>query len=301
VKVSLYRKQVELLLLVLPEVARESCFAIHGGTAINLFVQNMPRLSVDIDLTYIHTDDRVTALAAIDTALQSIIRGLRDRFPLIQIQYLKEEAKLNIVGNEAIIKVEVNLVKRGCFSAPVVMGLCAKARKEYGAFCEIQVVDEAHLYGGKICAALDRQHPRDLFDVRLILDSPGLSRDIMKGFIFYLISSNRSVFELLFPNFKDQQSVLSGQFAGMSSMPFSYEEFESTRSRLLELLHRNLTSEDRDFLVSLERGEPKWHLYDFKDFPAVRWKMQNIDQLRNQNSSKHEALWQRLHSSLFLD
>ncbi len=46
-----YRKQVQLLLDVLPEVAKEACFAMHGGTAINLFYRDMPRLSVDIDLT----------------------------------------------------------------------------------------------------------------------------------------------------------------------------------------------------------------------------------------------------------
>ena len=48
-----YTKQVKLLLDVLPEVAREEHFALHGGTAINLFVRDMPRLSVDIDLTYV--------------------------------------------------------------------------------------------------------------------------------------------------------------------------------------------------------------------------------------------------------
>lgn len=48
-----YKKQVELLLKTLPEVAKETCFALHGGTAINLFIRNMPRLSVDIDLTYL--------------------------------------------------------------------------------------------------------------------------------------------------------------------------------------------------------------------------------------------------------
>lgn len=47
-----YNHQVRLLLAVLPEIAKEHCFALHGGTAINLFIRNMPRLSVDIDLTY---------------------------------------------------------------------------------------------------------------------------------------------------------------------------------------------------------------------------------------------------------
>lgn len=53
-----YTRQVELLVKVIPEVAKEKMFALHGGTAINLFLHNMPRLSVDIDLTYIGFEDR---------------------------------------------------------------------------------------------------------------------------------------------------------------------------------------------------------------------------------------------------
>ena len=58
-----YRAQVDLLLSILPHVAKEESLALKGGTAINLFVRNMPRLSVDIDLTYLSwQDDRTTAL-----------------------------------------------------------------------------------------------------------------------------------------------------------------------------------------------------------------------------------------------
>ena len=50
---DLYREQVKLLLRVLPVISREEDFAVHGGTAINLFVKNLPRYSVDVDLTFI--------------------------------------------------------------------------------------------------------------------------------------------------------------------------------------------------------------------------------------------------------
>lgn len=66
-----YKKQAELMLSVLPEVAKEQCFAMHGGTAINLFVRDMPRLSVDIDLTYVEIDSREVALLAINEGLAS--------------------------------------------------------------------------------------------------------------------------------------------------------------------------------------------------------------------------------------
>lgn len=67
-----YRKQVELLIQVLPEVAKEPKFALHGGTAINLFVRNMPRLSVDIDLTYIPIQNRQDSLNGIKKTLEEI-------------------------------------------------------------------------------------------------------------------------------------------------------------------------------------------------------------------------------------
>ena len=50
---SPYYAQVRLLVRELPVVAKETCFALKGGTALNLFVRDMPRLSVDIDLAYV--------------------------------------------------------------------------------------------------------------------------------------------------------------------------------------------------------------------------------------------------------
>lgn len=68
---NIYRKQVQLLVRVLPLVDTEKCFALKGGTAINLFYRILPRLSVDIDLLYIPMDDRETALINIKAALIS--------------------------------------------------------------------------------------------------------------------------------------------------------------------------------------------------------------------------------------
>jgi hypothetical protein len=68
-----YRKQVALLVRILPLVAEEACFALKGGTAINLFIRDMPRLSVDIDLTYVPVAPRAESLAAIDAAMKRIV------------------------------------------------------------------------------------------------------------------------------------------------------------------------------------------------------------------------------------
>jgi predicted nucleotidyltransferase component of viral defense system len=285
-----YKKQVALLLEVLPFIAEEDCFALHGGTAINLFVRNMARLSIDIDLTYLPVESREKSIDFIRQSLSRIKVRIEKTSLYISVVHKEDEAKLLVSNHEALIKVEVNLIKRGCFSPPIMMQLCDNAQKEYGVFCEIQVVDEAHLFGGKICAALDRQHPRDLFDVHYLMETNSLSHELKKGFLFYLISSNRPVAELLFPNFSDQKSAFESQFSGMTTVFFSYEDFENTRKKLVDNIHNILDHKDREFLYRLEDGNPDWEIYDFKNFPAVNWKLLNINKLKKEKPTKHKSL-----------
>lgn len=212
-----YRQQAKLLLDVLPEVAREICFALHGGTAINLFVLNLPRLSVDIDLTYVEIGERNESLTAINEALQRIkarIAGLR---PSIRIQHKADTCKLQIEEQGVNIKIEVNMVGRGLIGEAQQVTLCEAAQTEFDAFCVMPLVPLAQLYGGKICAALDRQHPRDLFDVKLLLEGEGITGDIKRGIIYSLVSSNRPTHELLASNLLDQQAAFENQFEGMSA------------------------------------------------------------------------------------
>src|ERR1700675_2729843 len=80
-----YRKQVALLVRILPLIAEEACFALKGGTAINLFVRNMPRLSVDVDLTYLPLLPRAESLAAIDAAMKRIAKRIRKGLPGVTV------------------------------------------------------------------------------------------------------------------------------------------------------------------------------------------------------------------------
>jgi predicted nucleotidyltransferase component of viral defense system len=267
-----YKKQVTLLLSVLPYIGREAGFALHGGTAINLFQQNMPRLSVDIDLTYLPIADRATSLADINQKLSLLKEIISRSLPSVNVVHKKEVSKLLINNNDALIKVEVNQIKRGCFNEVQQLILSEKAQKEFNTFCEVAVVEKGHLYGGKICAALDRQHPRDLFDIKYMLEEEDISPEIKKGFLFYLISSNRPFVELLFPKFKDQTQALRNQFNGMTQEKFDYSDFEQTREELVKAVNSALTDADKTFLVSIEKGEPDWSEYDFSKFPAVKWK-----------------------------
>lgn len=282
-----YQNQVRLLLDVLPIVAREKVFALHGGTAINLFVRDMPRLSVDIDLTYLPLDDgnRETALQGIYDALERIKTNLEKMG--LSIVHQADKYKLQVSSQNAQIKVEVNSTGRGTISEPQKMILCDRAQEEFDAFVEMNIVPFGQLYGGKICAALDRQHPRDLFDVKYLLANEGFSEEVKQGFILCLIGSNRPIHELIQPNRLDQRETMSNHFTGMTADAFSYEEFELVREQLIETTHTNLTKLDKEFILSIGSDNPRWDIYNFSEFPAVRWKLQNIQKLIASDAQKH--------------
>lgn len=283
---SNFKHQVSLLLQVLPEVAKESCFALHGGTAINLFIREMPRLSVDIDLTYIPIEDRDTSLKNIVDALERIKKDIKKVLPKVKIKLKQKLLKLQVTTAEAQIKIEVNQINRGVLGEVVTLPLSEKTQEDFNAFCAISVVSVGQLFGGKICAALDRQHPRDLFDVKYLLQNEGFTDGIKKGFMLCLLSSNRPLNEMLKPNLIDQREAMVNQFEGMSSEPFTYTDFENSRVQLIETIHQNLTDKDKGFLLSFNEATPDWNIYDFERFPAVQWKLQNLNTLKAKNPEK---------------
>jgi predicted nucleotidyltransferase component of viral defense system len=287
-----YKKQVQLLLRILPEIAREESFALHGGTAINLFYRNMPRLSVDIDLTWLPFDKRENDLRAIReklialrTRVLRVIPGIRVQEPVIE----SEEYKMRFSGTDgADVKVEVNTINRGVSGKPIILNLCPKAQELFEMYCEIQVVPFGQLYGGKIVAALDRQHPRDLFDIRNLLDESAYGDELKTGVIFCMLSSKRPFQELLNPSRPDHRRVLVSQFGGMTDQIFTYEMFEATRNKLIDAVRKSMTDQDRSFLRSFFLGEPSWFPYDFSKFPGVQWKLLNINMLKKSNPAKHK-------------
>ncbi len=289
-----YKNQVQLLLDVLPDVAKEDCFAMHGGTAINLFVRNMPRLSVDVDLTYVHIADRTESLTEINDALLRIKLRIEKSQPSIKIEHKGDVCKLMISRQATLIKIETNMVGRGLIGEPDKIQLCEKAQEEFDAFGVMPIVPIEQLYGGKICAALDRQHPRDLFDVKLLLDNEGFTEQIKRGFIFCLLCSSRPMHEILHPNLIDQRAAFEQQFEGMSAIDFSYDDFEATRNSLITIIAESLSDKDKAFLLSFNRLEPDWSDYDFQKFPSVKWKLINLEKLKIKNLDKYELQLEKL-------
>ena len=213
-----YRRQVALLIRTLPLVAQEKCFALKGGTAINLFIRNMPRLSVDIDLTYVPVKDRKKSLRDIDAALRRIADRITASLPSVHVDKSTLQAeepisKLVVRDDRVQIKVEVTPVLRGCVYDPVEKSVSDVVEGLFG-YAAIQVVSFADLYAGKLVAALYRQHPRDLFDVRDLLANEGIDARLRNAFIVYLISHDRPIAEVLAPTRRDISKEFARGFVG---------------------------------------------------------------------------------------
>jgi predicted nucleotidyltransferase component of viral defense system len=293
-----YHKQVALLISVIPEIALDHRFALHGGTAINLFHRDMPRLSVDVDLTYIPIEDRETSFTNISVALTNIKSTIEKRLQGSRVEHKVELHKLLVSHNDAIIKIEVSQIVRGTLGAVTEKMLCKKAQEKFDTFCSINIVPNGQLYGGKVCAAMDRQHPRDIFDVKHLMQREGFTKEIKEGFLFRLLSSDRSIQDVLFPNLQDQRLAMSNQFAGMSEEDFSYEEYEFVRATMIKTVQASITAEDKLFILGFKDVIPDWSIYNFEAYPSIKWKLQNLEKIKASNPAKHKELYTLLKSKL---
>jgi predicted nucleotidyltransferase component of viral defense system len=295
---TLYFKQVDLLLNILPLVSRIEDFALKGGTAINLFVQDFPRLSVDIDLTYLPIQDRKTTLERIDSHLKEIGNKCQQYLPGVELNY-KENQNLSygliVNRKEIVVKIEPNTTLRGSVFPVSILPLAKNVEEMFERTMEIRTLSVEDLYGGKLCAALDRQHPRDLFDVYHLYRNEGITDRIRQAFIVYLLSHNRPIAELLDPQLKDDLvETYKESFEGMAFDPVPLDDMVETWKKVVKKLNKDFTDEEREFILSFKRKSPKWDLFPIKDIrhmPAIQWKMMNLEKM---SSKKHKAAYEKL-------
>ena len=289
---------------ILPHVTRETCFALKGGTAINLFLRDMPRLSVDIDLTYLPIEPRAQSLANIGQALNRVAASVEAS--VVGARAHRQNSghshtnKIMIQTAVAQVKLEPNTVLRGTVFPHEERELVESAQDLFGASVEMQTLRTADLYGGKICAALDRQHPRDLFDIKVLMENEGVTKDIRKAFVIYLASHSRPISELLDPARKDIQKIYENDFVGMVVAPVEYEDLLTAREQLIRAVNKELTDQERRFLFSIKQGEPSWELLgigEIEKLPALQWKLANV---RRMNRQKHKEAVDKLKATLGL-
>lgn len=297
-----YLDQVGILLNILPLLNKYKDFAIKGGTAINFFVFEAPRLSVDIDLCFLPIKTREQTFIMINEAMSGLEEEINRRFPGYSVNRNKTRNtnvyKLTISNNQGVIKIEPNELLRGSVNKPISMKIKKEIARIFNLYPEVQVLSVADLFGGKICAALDRQHPRDLFDICMMFRNNLFSEEIRKAFLVYLIQSNRPISELLHPNKIDIKLVFERDFIGMVGENISLDLLYETREQLIKSIRSTLTDDEKNFLLSVKRGEPEWHklgIGDFSHFPGVKWKILNIKKM---NKRKRIEAYKKLEKVL---
>ncbi len=281
-----YQKQVGLLLDVLPIVNKSTVFALKGGTAINFFFRNCPRLSVDIDLHYLPDNRRDDALADILKNMQAIKSQIEKSLPGAKVIINEKTTHATVQYNHVLIKIEPNTVIRGTLLPAVEMPLCTYLTKEFNREMHIRCVAKDELFAGKLCAALQRQHPRDLFDVLLLLhNEDGISRTLLDAFIIYVISQGKPINEMLNPNIHDIEKLFVNQFQGMTKMEsINLENLQQVQKLLPQEIMNLFTLADKEFILGFKKGTADWGLLvhsHAKNLPAVRWKQKNIAKMES--------------------
>jgi predicted nucleotidyltransferase component of viral defense system len=290
-----FKNQVNLVLEVLPIVAKQKVFALKGGTALNLFYSNLPRLSVDIDLCYIVAKERKASFSEMHTALAGISNQLGKNLgcrvtPTKPLHTLKETRLL--VGRDSVeIKIEPNYIIRGSMFPTEQRTSTERVEEVFQKSVRMNCLSLEDLLGGKFCAALDRQHPRDLYDVHQFFENTSFSSKMKTAFIFYLLSHNRPIEEILNPNQKEISKVYHLEFRGMAIDEVGVEVLHQRFWDLKKMILESLTDEDKKFLISFYSQEPDWSLFEqekIKNHPSIKWKLHNISRMSMSKRSQSQ-------------
>ncbi len=234
---------------------------------------------------------RKEAFSEIGQALEEASDALTDQNLRCELGRTPEgsEVKLFVERDTTRIKIEVNHVFRGTLLPVTQRSLSPTAEETFFTDLELPVLNADELYGSKLVAAMDRQHPRDLFDMKECLQADGLTPDILECYVGYLAGHNRPVHEVLFGNRSNIEAAFTNEFEGMSSTPVKLEDLVDIQEHLFSEVPKILSEQHRAFLVGLVRAEPNWHLMKcahLEQLPALKWKLQNLERLKQSNPEK---------------
>lgn len=298
-----YTERVALLVAILPHLDSEPGFALKGGTAINLFEHDLPRLSVDIDLTWLPMQDFEIDATQIAEALTRIAQRLSAPPLRLQVRTSAAEgattvSRLIASRGRAQVQIETTPVMRGTVHPVRRMDLRPSVERQFGS-AQVQALSFADLYAGKLAAALSRQHPRDLFDIGVLLDNTGIDTALWRTFLVYLTASPKPAADMLAPNEpRDFAAVFDSQFRGMTREPVTPDSLLAARARLLVRIRELTDDRTRDFLLSVEREAPAFELIELPravEMPGVRRKLQN---LARRSPEKRDADYRNLIETL---
>ena len=292
---KIFLAQSKLVMRVLPLVYQENIFLLKGGTAINFFYRDLPRLSVDIDLTYSDIESREVTLQKSNAALNRIINDLKNKLNLrvvIQKDIRKEFiTKIEAQSKDAQIKIEPNFVFRGYLFPFQERRTTPKVEEFLESAAIMRILSFEDLYAGKLCALLNRQHPRDIFDIKLLLDNEGITKQLIDAFVVYLASDSRPMNELLNPHLKNISVDFNSDFFGMTDEHFTIDVLTQTRDMICSSIVNYLSENQRAFLVSLVELDPKWDLLnldvDIENMPSIKFKLLNLKKMEEKKRLKY--------------
>jgi predicted nucleotidyltransferase component of viral defense system len=289
---------VRLLVEILPVLASEPHFALKGGTAINLFEHDLPRLSVDIDLAWLPMHEYAEDARLIAEALERLAHILRARPLQLQVQTSSGEGatvtRLVASRGRARVQIETTPVMRGTVHPVRTMVVRPRVEEAFG-FAQAQMLAFGDLYAGKLAAALSRQHPRDLFDVGMMLEDERANADLWRTFLVYLTCSPKPAWEMLAPRIPANfEAIFEAHFKGMTSEPIDAAALIENHTHSLAWIAQRLDQPSRSFLESIENEKPDFNLIGLPhaaELPGVRRKLHNLAQ---RTTAKREADRQQL-------
>jgi len=299
---NIFFPQADLMIDCLPHVFKETCFALKGGTAINLFYRDLPRLSVDIDLVYLPTKNFIEAQSEISNALNRISAHLKKAMPKsMALKSLSRVGqftqKLNFQVGKLSVVIEPNLVLRGTLDQVHTRSILPSAEALFQKSTGGNVLSEDEVYAGKFCAALDRQHPRDLFDIRIFLEGHTITPKLKSLFIAYLLCGGKPIHDVLFPNLNDISLSYERDFKHMTHEVVPLNDLLETRTLFIKMIHSSLTSDDKKFILSFNQCEPDWSLLGIagtESFAAIVWKLKHLALFKAENPTKYHEQHQKL-------
>ncbi len=280
-----YLNTVRILMQILNIVNQYKMFALKGGTAINLFYDELPRLSLDIDLVYLPLNDRKIALSDINKQLLSIKEKIEKSLHYKTL-FIDDKYKLITKNNYYDIKIEPNIIIRGTVLSVNKLELNEKAQNVLELNTMIQCLNYYELFAGKIIAALDRQHPRDLFDIhRMFSKNIEFNEQFQKLIIIYLLQSNRPTNELFNPNPINIELLYKTQFVGLANIQVSLDELLLARKKLINKIQTVVLKQHYDFIEKFisTRGKCDLDGMHISKYPGIKWKIKN---LQNANDTK---------------
>lgn len=278
-----YIDTVRLMLRVAPMVFDHPGFALKGGTAINLYIDQMRRLSVDLDVVYLDgTADRASALRGISQMLSAVsTRALEQGLDVQRLRQPSDPETVIVISDGFVrVKVEVNTVFRGSVYQPSLRDLCDTAARIFEVSVPLTLLDTSEVYAGKFLAALDRQHPRDLFDLWRFRQNSSIDNRLMDAFVLYLCGHSRPPHEILDGRDRDLSSDYERGFLGMLEEPVpSLQELQTTRAWARVVVLESLNAAQRTFLgdfFGLREVDDEFVEVKLAGLPALEWKRRNL-------------------------